>query len=1182
MKPFQLFIISVYIIFTSISTSFGAEFLAKQTGTTTIANGNTSATVAITAVDMTKSFLVFSSSTDNNATTNFQIGGEITNPTTLTFERTGNTATVNISWQVFEFESGVLVQRGSETSVARNVNVNVGINCIDLTKSFVIVSGRKSGSSLGNDDGFTANLTSATNLQLFIDGSGGADYEEIYWQVIEYQGAVVKKVTATLSAGSTSTTSTITPSITNLAKAFVISNHTISTDISADNLPRTELTNASTVTYTRIGTSGAMDFVTYVIEFTDLSSVTRGTQSFGSTITSQAVSITATSSSGVFGSGNYGRQGNTDFSGDDNTGHAWFTYEITSPTNLQINRATGTSGGNSSAEAPWQIVTFEDTNSGLQTSTFYSIGSGDWETNTNWSYTPDGSTGAVPTGVYPRRTNNVVIQNGNTITVNSVTDNEPCSQSPDGLGLSNVGTFTGSGDQMFYHTGDILIASGGTLTSSEEVMIAGYTLVENGATLTVTEDIINLGYFEIAPTANFSNTDDLILSGNSITIIDNLSFGADDIYIDWTDATLCGEGVMNLGNGGADPTIQFFNGGSLNQVCSTFTVTCTSNCGAFPITPTGSFSSGNSGPGGVGSTTGSGDVRLWLDANSINQADATNVTTWTDQSGYGNDATAVATFEPVFNTNQLNGFPDVHFTASNSDFLAVADDNSLDPTAVSIFAVGNHSINSGGFAGYVSKIRVGVDPFDGYALVRNGGTSNVAFTIDALANAVIGTNSYGTNTILSGVYDLVDLELLHNESSQGTDAYTSNIIAHSNALYIGAIADPDGMPIGTGVTGFLDGDIAETIVFGRGVSDANRILIDNYLSAKYNLALTANDVYTMDNVGNGDFDYEVAGIGQAADGSNHRDAKGTGVVRMWNPNNLDNSEFLMWGHDNTPITTTTTASPADVDGTIIEERLSRIWRLSESGGDVGTVSISFDFNGVGGSPLGSNLRLLIDRDGDGFGDNDVTPIVGTVSGGIAVFSNVNFQDGDRFTLGNTDASVPLPIELIKFEAKPLSDFVLVNWKTASELNNDFFTVEKSLNAEEWETVVTLKGAGTTAKTNAYETVDFTPYQGESYYRLKQTDYDGQISYSQIERVSFNGLGKLIVSPNPSNGIFHLSGTKDLDQSQVRVFSSLGQLIKVGISVDTDISIDLGAAPPGIYILQVSDGLILRSTRLVKH
>ncbi|MGE0590415.1 MAG: T9SS type A sorting domain-containing protein, partial [Cyclobacteriaceae bacterium] len=308
-----------------------------------------------------------------------------------------------------------------------------------------------------------------------------------------------------------------------------------------------------------------------------------------------------------------------------------------------------------------------------------------------------------------------------------------------------------------------------------------------------------------------------------------------------------------------------------------------------------------------------------------------------------------------------------------------------------------------------------------------------------------------------------------------------------------------------------------------------------------------------------------------------RDAKGTGVVRMWNPSNLGNNEFLMWGHDNVARASSTTSGV----GAPIEERLSRTWRVSESG-DVGNVSISFDFSGVGGSPIGSSLRLLIDRNGNGFGDNDVTPIVGTVSNGIAVFSNVNFQNGDRFTLGNTDALSPLPVSLISFEALPTNELVLVKWKTESELNNEEFTVEKSNDAEHWEEVSTVAGAGTSVESKNYQILDFNPLHGRSYYRLKQTDFDGKFDYSEIVAVEFSGRSTLLVSPNPTQGSFVIKG-QDISTDQVRVFNAQGALIIPRKFIENgELQVDMSSFSSGVYIVRVSDGTGIRTTRLVKY
>jgi hypothetical protein len=815
--------------------------------------------------------------------------------------------------------------------------------------------------------------------------------------------------------------------------------------------------------------------------------------------------------------------------------------------------------------------------------TFYSRASGAWDANTSWSFSSDGTSGAVPAGVWPRRTDNVVIQSTHTITVNATDDNKSCGFSPDGLGRSNVGAFTNSATPMFYHTGDILIANGGTLTATVPMMLEGYTLIENNGTFTISDDIVNLGYLEVAASGNFSNTDDLILSGNSNTVINSLALGADDIYIDHTNARLCGTGIMNLGNGGADPTVQLFNSATLAQICSTFTITCTSNCTAFPITPTGNFFTGNAGPAGVGNATNN---RLWLMADrgtfSDNGAtvavDLATIQQWNDQSGNSNNALQnTAGNRPIYRTGQDNALPALQFTGNlfiDAPAPGIAPTSSY--TYLMVFKdteTGLGAINDGNGHFILDRTTatnelVSLKPvtgsFYGFQKRNNAGGGLGG----ALSTTVINTNTKW-------------VEMVRNRNT--------NYRLYYNGTQESSIADADGNltppapRIGRHATnnnGGIRGFIHEFIIYAGLLNNAQRILINNYVSAKYALTLSADDVYTMDNAGNGNYDFEVAGIGQASDGSNHIDAKGIGVARMWNPNNLGNGEFLMWGHDNAAITSTTTAVGTAVDGTIIQERLTRIWRISEVG-EVGTVSISFDFSGVGGSPLGSNLRLLIDRDGDGFADNDITPIVGSVSNGIAVFSNVNFQNGDRFTLGNTNLLIPLPIELISFTAQAVKAEVKLKWSTATELNNHFFTIQRSQNAEAWEDIIEVKGAGNSIERIDYETTDGMPYNGVSYYRLKQTDFDKQFSYSEVRRIEVTETIQLKVFPNPSTGTFRIvTGFKILPED-VKFSNLLGQRISINIQEgDSSLLAESSSLDPGIYILQVSKGNWRQSVRVV--
>jgi hypothetical protein len=343
----------------------------------------------------------------------------------------------------------------------------------------------------------------------------------------------------------------------------------------------------------------------------------------------------------------------------------------------------------------------------------------------------------------------------------------------------------------------------------------------------------------------------------------------------------------------------------------------------------------------------------------------------------------------------------------------------------------------------------------------------------------------------------------------------------------------------------------------------------------------------MDNSGNGNYDFEVAGIGQAADGTKQIDSKGTGMVRMWNPNNLGNSEFLIWGRDNSSATSGTSSVGTSVDGTVIKERLTRIWRVSETGGDVGTVSISFDYSSLlaTGSPLGSNLRLLIDRDGDGFADNDVTPVAGSSSGNIVVFSGVDFQDGDRFTLGNTSLSTPLPIELLTFNASVRHEFVLLDWSTATELNNDFFTIERmSEGDEKFNALSTIKGAGTKSTESNYEWIDKNPLASISYYRLKQTDFDGKYTYSDVRVIENNSTNsRFSVYPNPIAGnkfTLEMNRLPSNTEVPLAIVNMQGAIVhQANYRSDTGGNlktiVEMNSVPSGIYMVVINAATGLR-------
>lgn len=127
----------------------------------------------------------------------------------------------------------------------------------------------------------------------------------------------------------------------------------------------------------------------------------------------------------------------------------------------------------------------------------------------------------------------------------------------------------------------------------------------------------------------------------------------------------------------------------------------------------------------------------------------------------------------------------------------------------------------------------------------------------------------------------------------------------------------------------------------------------------------------------------------------------------------------------------------------------------------------------------------------------VMNITGTVD--VAGSGNVFGSTMDCTTPGACNSSfiAPLPIKLLNFEALLNDNKIDLKWATSTEINNDYFTIEKSSDLTNWEVVSNVNGAGNSSTNIEYFEVDYFPYLGISFYRLKQTDFDGVYSYSKI-------------------------------------------------------------------------------------
>lgn len=548
-----------------------------------------------------------------------------------------------------------------------------------------------------------------------------------------------------------------------------------------------------------------------------------------------------------------------------------------------------------------------------------------------------------------------------------------------------------------------------------------------------------------------------------------------------------------------------------------------------------------------------------------------DVQQWNDQSGNGKHAVqATVENRPAYQTEVLNSFPVIRFTAANADRLL---STTVSPgNTASVWAVVQYASLPSAMPGILQGAPAGLAFDDNgfnkviglWANSSNSRAGGQGVQSDQTVQDISQTSTLSANTpyLLSTLYDGVSV----------INQYVNGAAA-GNASYDGTLRDWSDLGIGAQGTQNWDGDIAEVIVYNSLLDDTQKILIDNYLSAKYNFPLSTHDYYIQDDAINGNYDFEVAGIGQFVSSGAHKEAQG-GMVRILNPMGLtlNDTELYIWGHDNAPAEATNTSDIPAAEG--VEARLERVWRGSETG-TILEFDVWFDLSNLG-PVTASDLRLLIDTDNDGAFADESSLGGGIVGGATLISGNVyefvditGLNDNIRFTLGTANKTqTPLPIELVGFRATPNSGKVKLAWTTASEKNNAFFTLERSLNAKSWTEFKTVPGAGNSSSTLHYVEWDHSPLFGLAYYRLKQTDFDGTTTYSKIETVDFQAGLAVNVYPNPATNQLHVE-LNNISNMKVSLTNNVGQTIDLRPLVLSDkTTFNTSGLAKGVYFLRI--------------
>lgn len=216
--------------------------------------------------------------------------------------------------------------------------------------------------------------------------------------------------------------------------------------------------------------------------------------------------------------------------------------------------------------------------------------------------------------------------------------------------------------------------------------------------------------------------------------------------------------------------------------------------------------------------------------------------------------------------------------------------------------------------------------------------------------------------------------------------------------------------------------------------------------------------------------------------------------------------------------------------------------------------------------------------------NDAFLLTGNAIAGSltqADLQQIAFAPGGYWTLGSISSDNPLPVELLWFDARPEGRMVRLDWATATERNNDHFTIERSADGDRFTDVTRVPGAGNSTSMLSYTELDPHPLPGLSFYRLRQTDLDGTSTVSAMVPVRFAGEGAagLVVL----SGADAVVGLHDMAAgSAVDVLDMTGRAVWQGrTEVDGRIEVPTVYLVAGAYVLRVSDGTRALSAPFVR-
>ncbi|OEK00651.1 hypothetical protein BFP97_03630 [Roseivirga sp. 4D4] len=718
------------------------------------------------------------------------------------------------------------------------------------------------------------------------------------------------------------------------------------------------------------------------------------------------------------------------------------------------------------------------------------------------------------------------------------------------IAISGTGEFQPNNSEAVINVGaDLTMSSGtfdhndGDLNITGDIIITGGTMTMNEATTPVNPSTIDATDMSIA-------TGSVTLSEGTLTLSNasgGLTISSGSLLKNNAANTLSIAGDYDISGGTND-----INSGTLSFVNMDITGGGTINVASPIITSTGTITVDN------GTYTNDGNGGTYSYNNITVNANGTWNTT--------------AAYDPTINGNlENNGTFTGCSTATGCVYTLTSTSGTISGTGA-MNTMSDFLLNDG--ASYTNTNTGGLDITDRLATSSGTGT---------FVNGLNGVMSYGGTT---GNFSITNFTASANPNTVTYNRTTSNQLIEptTDGFYHNLTIDKaDGVDATTNAVFTINGVLTLTagdLIMGN----QNLIMADGAI-----ISGGGSTSYIQDS-GTGVLRqlYSAAGatlsfpIGDVDDYSPINSFTITSATFGASPF-LD---FSITDADHPNRDTDNTGAGGDDDGTAAVAYISRYWTVSSS--DISSPRFDATYTYVDADVTGTEANMVgtIYRTppGEAFLDWHVGGTVNPLSNTVSI-SNID-AFGDLYAMDNTTNR--LPIVLVSFEVQATESTIDLEWVTASEENNDFYTIERSIDGLNFTPIEIIGGAGNSEQLITYRTTDHSPLSGRSFYRLKQTDFNGQFEYSEIRSVFFQGSESafdFVVYPNPvsSGQELRLKFTErtPTDFLQVLIFDASGKARRTNyVRTGNELVIDKQNMPKGLYLIHVSDGNKKVSKKLI--